>query len=163
MHFASAMTLLERRDGDDADGGVSYLELADLLIRRGSRPAQDLEQLWRRIGFSVCVSNTDDHLRNHGFVLGPNGWTLAPAYDLNPDPYGDGLKLNISETDNTQTLDLLREVAPFFRVKAARADEILDEVVVAVRGWPEVAASLRLRRAARDRMSRAFRVADAAP
>jgi serine/threonine-protein kinase HipA len=163
LHFASAMTLLERRDGDDADGGVSYLELADLLIRRGSRPAQDLEQLWRRIGFSVCVSNTDDHLRNHGFVLGPNGWTLAPAYDLNPDPYGDGLKLNISETDNTQTLDLLREVAPFFRVKAARADEILDEVVVAVRGWPEVAASLRLRRAARDRMSRAFRVADAAP
>ncbi len=163
LHFASAMTLLERRDGDDADDGVSYLDLADLLIRGGSQPAQDLEQLWRRIGFSVCVSNTDDHLRNHGFVLGPSGWTLAPAYDLNPDPYGDGLKLNISETDNAQNLDLVREVAPFFRLKAPRADEVLKEVVAAVRGWTEVATSLRLSRAARDRMSRAFRVADAAP
>ncbi len=162
LHFASAMTLLERSDGDDGDAGVSYLELADLLIRLGAHPSSDLEQLWRRIAFSVCVSNTDDHLRNHGFMLTQAGWALAPAYDLNPDPYGDGLKLNISESDNAQHLDLVREVAPFFRVKTSRAKEILAEVVAAVKTWPQVATSRGLGRIPQRRMSRAFRVADKA-
>ncbi|MCP3883526.1 MAG: HipA domain-containing protein, partial [Sulfitobacter sp.] len=98
-HFASAMTLVERSDGNAADEGASYLELADVLIRLGANTRADLEQLWRRIAFSVCASNTDDHLRNHGFLLKPNGWSLAPAYDMNPDPHGAGLKLNISESD----------------------------------------------------------------
>jgi len=160
LHFASALTLLERRDGDDAEAGASYLELVDLLIRRGARPAADLEQLWRRIAFFVCVSNTDDHLRNHGFILTRRGWTLAPAYDLNPEPYGEGLKLNISESDNAQSLELVREVAPLFRVKTARAKEILGGVVAAVSTWSEVAARRELRRAARDRMRRAFRIVD---
>ena len=159
LHFASAMTLLERRDGDDAEAGASYLELVDLLIRRGARPAVDLEQLWRRVAFFVCVSNTDDHLRNHGFLLTQAGWTLAPAYDLNPDPHGDGLTLNISESDNAQSMELVREVAPLFRVKPARAEEILGEVVTAVRTWSKVAAQRGLRRGARDRMERAFRTA----
>ena len=73
LHFASAMTLLDRVDGQDADDGVSYVELADLLMRLGSNTSADLEQLWRRIVFSICVSNTDDHLRNHGFMLAPTG------------------------------------------------------------------------------------------
>lgn len=158
LHFASAMTLLERRDGDDAAGDASYLELVDLLIQRGARPAADLEQLWRRIAFFVCVSNTDDHLRNHGFILNPTGWTLAPAYDLNPDPHGEGLTLNISESDNAQSLELVREVAPLFRVKMARAEEILDEVIAAVKTWSEVAGQRGLRRPAQDRMRRAFRI-----
>ncbi|MCP3880584.1 MAG: HipA domain-containing protein, partial [Sulfitobacter sp.] len=98
-HFASAMTLVERSDGNAADEGASYLELADVLIRLGANTRADREQLWRRIAFSVCASNTDDHLRNHGFLLKPNGWSLAPAYDMNPDPHGAGLKLNISESD----------------------------------------------------------------
>jgi serine/threonine-protein kinase HipA len=99
VHFASAMTLLDRKDGAGAHDGASYLELADLLMRLGEDAPLDLEQLWRRIVFSVCVSNTDDHLRNHGFLLGVTGWLLAPAYDINPDPHRAGLKLNISETD----------------------------------------------------------------
>ena len=160
LHFSSALTLLERRDGDDAEAGASYLELVDLLVRRGARPAADLEQLWRRVAFFVCVSNTDDHLRNHGFILTEAGWTLAPAYDLNPDPHGEGLKLNISESDNAQSLDLVREVAPFFRVEAARSEEILTEVVAAVRTWGEVASKQGLGRPARHRMSRAFRIVE---
>lgn len=160
LHFASAMTLLERRDGDDGDDGASYLELADALIRLGANTGADLEQLWRRIVLSVCVSNTDDHLRNHGFMLTTKGWALAPAYDVNADPGGEGLKLNISESDNAQDLELTLEVAPFFRVKAPRAEEIVDEVVASVRSWRTVASARGISKASQDRFRRAFRVAD---
>ncbi len=157
LHFASAMTLLERGDGDNAAEGVSYLELSDLLIRLGASTTSDLEQLWRRIVFFVCVSNTDDHLRNHGFMLEPNGWSLAPAYDLNPDPHGEGLRLNISESDNAQDLGLVMDVAPFFRVKPTRARKIIGEVVSAVRGWRNLAKARGLSRSEQDRMEPAFR------
>lgn len=160
LHFASAMTLTGRIDGQGAEDGVSYMELADLLMRLGSRTSADLEQLWRRIVFSICVSNTDDHLRNHGFMLEPSGWALAPAYDLNPDPHGAGLKLNISETDNAQDIDLALSVASVFRVKTRRAKEIVTEVAEVVNQWRTVAASHGLARAAHDRMRRAFRVAE---
>lgn len=162
LHFASAMTLLERSDGSGSDG-ASYLELAELLIRSGARTGADLEGLWRRILFSVCVSNTDDHLRNHGFLLEPGGWTLAPAYDLNPNPYGSGLSLNISESDNAQDLDLVDEVAVYFRVARPRAAAIRAEVVDAVRGWRAVASARGLSRSAQDRMAPAFRLVDQAP
>lgn len=161
LHFASAMTLLERVDGQGADEGVSYQELADLLMRLGSNTSADLEQLWRRIVFSICVSNTDDHLRNHGFILGLTGWALAPAYDMNPDPLGAGLRLNISETDNAQDLDLALSVATVFRVKKKRAQEIVAEVGRTVSQWRAAATSQGLSRKAQDRMGRAFRVAEA--
>lgn len=160
LHFASALTLLERSDGGDATDGVSYLELADLLIRLGTQTAEDLEQLWRRMAFFVCVSNTDDHLRNHGFMLADGGWRLAPAYDMNPDPNGEGLKLNISESDNAQDLELLLEVGLFFRVSPTRARRILDEVVGAVKSWHDVASAHGIEESARERMQRAFRVVD---
>ncbi len=160
LHFASAMTLLERRDGDKADDGASYLELADLLMQSGSSVAKDLEELWRRISFFVCVSNTDDHLRNHGYILTNRGWELAPAYDMNPDPNGEGLTLNISESDNAQDSELVVSVAPFFRISNARSREILDEVVVAVRTWREVATRRGISNEEQDRMSRAFRHAN---
>lgn len=162
LHFASAMTLLDRVDGQGADEGVSYLHLAELLMQSGSRTSADLEQLWRRIVFSICVSNTDDHLRNHGFMLEDEGWALAPAYDLNANPHGAGLKLNISETDNAQDLELVLSVAPVFRVESSRAREIIAEVVGAVQQWRAVAAAQGLAGPAQDRMRRAFRVAEAA-
>lgn len=155
VHFASAMTLLGHVDGDDA----SYLELAELIERAGARPARDLEQLWRRIVFSVCVSNTDDHLRNHGFVATPSGWALSPAYDLNPVPDGNGLRLDISETDNSQDLGLVKAVAPYFRIKAPRAAAIVDEIVAEVAAWPNVADEIGIARGEQQRMARAFRVA----
>jgi serine/threonine-protein kinase HipA len=158
LHFASAMTLLGRSDGAE---GASYVDLAELLIQMGSNAAADLEQLWRRIVFSIGVSNTDDHLRNHGYMLSSSGWALAPAYDMNPDPHGAGLKLNISATNNAQDLELALEVASVFRVKAPRAREIVDEVSAAVTRWRSVADGYGLSRAAQDRMHRAFRVAEA--
>jgi serine/threonine-protein kinase HipA len=156
IHFASAMMLLERRDGEE---GVSYLDLAQMLIQQGAHPGRDLEQLWRRIVFFVAVSNVDDHLRNHGFLLNRTGWTLAPAYDMNPVATGGGLSLNISETDNAQDLELVRQVAESFRVKPKRADEIIEQVVAVVRDWRGEAKRARLSRAEQDRMENAFRVA----
>jgi len=159
LHFASALTLLGRVDGDDAAAGASYLELADLLVRTGAHTDADLEQLWRRIVFNMCVSNTDDHLRNHGFLLEPGrGWALAPAFDVNPVADGDGLRLNVSEADNAQDLGLAHSVAPWFRVKPRRAGTIVNEVVGAVRAWRDVAQRYAIGRPAQDGMARAFRV-----
>ncbi len=156
VHFASAMTLLERSDGDDAASGTSYLELAELIMKHGSQTERDLAELWRRIVFSICVSNTDDHLRNHGFLLGPSGWALAPAYDMNPNPHGAGLRLNISETDNSQDLALARDVAKYFRLSDTRAQEILSEVVTGVSGWRAVAKQHGISRDEVERIAPAF-------
>lgn len=152
VHFCSAMTLLERRDGE----GASYLELAEVLKQHGAATNRDLAQLWRRIAFNICVSNTDDHLRNHGFLLTEEGWRLSPAYDMNPVPWAGGLSLNLDEVDNRQDLGLLREIAPQFRIRNPLS--VLAEVVEAVRSWPELAADRP--RSERERMARAFAVAD---
>jgi serine/threonine-protein kinase HipA len=156
VHFASAMTLLQRSDGDDAASGVSYLELAELLMRLGSNTGRDLEELWKRIVFFICISNTDDHLRNHGFILESQGWSLAPAYDINPTPYGAGLRLNISETDNAQNLELALEVAPYFRLNNIKAKEIIDETVRVVQDWPKVAKNFGISKDEQERMESAF-------
>lgn len=95
IHYASAMTLLGHTDGDDAGEGVSYLDIADFIKSSVSDFRKDLEELFRRIIFSVCVSNTDDHFRNHGFIYTKNGWSLSPAFDLNANEMGTGLKLKI--------------------------------------------------------------------
>lgn len=160
LHFASAMTLLGRADGDNRASGASYLELAEFIARDGSQPANDLEQLWRRIVFFMGVSNVDDHLRNHGFLLEPGrGWKLAPAYDVNPSATGDGLTLNVSETDNAQELDLALQVARQFRLTPDAAAGIAGEVIGAVRGWKGEAKKLGLPADEVDRMANAFRLA----
>lgn len=160
VHFASAMTLLGKKDGDGGDTGVSYLDLADFLIRHGAQANKDLEQLWRRIVFYICVSNTDDHLRNHGFLLQERGWVLSPAYDINPVATGGGLALNISRDDNGLSLDLVRSVAPVFRLKDGRAEEIIGEVINAVRRWPDLAKQYKIPSREVTLMKNAFRVAD---
>lgn len=160
-HFASAMTLLGRKDGDGADSGVSYLDMAQLLASQGAQANTDLPQLWRRIAFNVCVSNVDDHLRNHGFLLTPNGWALAPAYDMNAVPHaGRGLSLNIDEHSNALDLDLVLSVAGHFRVgKDAR--EIARDIAAKVAKWHTAAERVGVGREERERMSSAFQVAEA--
>lgn len=159
IHFASAMTMLGRKDGDSGDTGVSYLDLAEFLIQHGARTNEDLEQLWRRIVFNICVSNVDDHLRNHGFLLTEKGWTLSPAFDMNPSATSNGLTLNISKEDNAQDVELVLEVAPTFRIHPARALEILSEVVLAVKSWENIARQHGLSNSEISRMSNAFRLA----
>lgn len=153
IHFASAMTLLGYSDGVT---GVSYLELAEFIIRYGSSPTPDLEQLWRRIVFFIAIKNIDDHLRNHGFLLAGNGWKLAPAYDINPVHYGTGLSLNISETDNSLDLDLARQVAKYFRIKDKTASQIIENTQKIVRQWKKLADKYKIPTREQELMSMAF-------
>jgi len=157
IHFASAMTMLGYSDGQDHSDGASYLELVDFIQNNGANVEQDLEQLWRRIVFSICVTNTDDHLRNHGFLLTNEGWVLSPAYDINPVETGAGLKLNISDEDNSLDLNLAMEVSEFFRLSEKRADEIKEEIVNAVSGWKEMAIKYGISRVEQELKAVAFK------
>ena len=157
LHFASAMTLLGYTDGINFQDGASYLELTEFIIRKGANVNQDLEELFKRIVFSICVSNTDDHLRNHGFLLTTEGWILSPAYDINPNPKGTGLKLNISTHNNSLDLNLATEVAHFFRLTNDKAITIIQNTVSVISKWKQLATKYKLSRDEQDRMSPAFR------
>ena len=150
------MTLLGYQDGADAQAGVSYLELVELLLARGANISYDLEQLWRRILFSICVSNTDDHLRNHGFILTNKGLILSPAYDINPNPKGYGLNLNIDEQDNRLEKDIALSVAPFFRLSETKATQIAQEIEQVVASWRTEAEKLNISKREIEQMSPAF-------
>lgn len=158
IHFASAMTLLGRIDGNDADDDASYLDLVEFILRNGANVDDNLAELWRRIILNIAVSNCDDHLRNHGFLLTDAGWELSPAYDINPNEDGTGLKLNISETDNSLDFDLALSVAPYFRLSAAQAHEILRQVTEAVSQWPRIATKYGISRMEQEQVAPAFRV-----
>lgn len=156
IHFASAMTMLGQSDGADHTTGASYLDIVDFLIRHGANVDRDLEQLWRRIVFNIAVSNCDDHLRNHGFLLTENGWVLSPAYDINPDENGTGLKLNISEDDNSLDFGLALSVSPFFRVSEVAAEAILKEVEATTANWRKVASDCGISRSEQELVRLAF-------
>ncbi len=158
IHFASAMTLLGRMDGENHDNGCSYLELAHFIIQYGATPAKDLEELWRRIVFNIAVSNTDDHLRNHGFLLTQQGWILSPVYDINPNPTGGGLTLNISENDNSLDFELALSVAPKFRLDMETASRVLNDIKKAVGNWNRAALEFKIPRREIESMSTAFHV-----
>lgn len=161
LHFASAMTLTGRKDGDDASTGASYLELARVLIDHGAQTDVDLQELWSRIVFNMLVSNTDDHLRNHGFLLMPGkGWRLSEAFDMNPVADSHGLRLNVSEADNAQDIDLALSVAPYFRITVKDANAIVERSQAIVRQWPKIAKSLRIPAREQQRMASAFRLAE---
>jgi serine/threonine-protein kinase HipA len=159
--FLSAMSLLNATDNEPH----SYMEIADALRQYGAKADEDCAQLWRRIVFSILISNTDDHLRNHGFLYEPAaGWRLSPAYDLNPVPVDIKpriLTTTIDEADGTASLDLALGVAPHFGVKPDRAKTIVREVGNAVARWRETAAATGLSAKEIERMATAFEHGDA--
>ena len=157
IHFASAMTLLGYTDGADANEGVSYLELAEWIGRNCDNVKENLSQLWRRIVFNIAVSNCDDHLRNHGFILTQKGWTLSPAFDINPDERGMGLKLNIDENDNSLNFDLALSVVGYFGIDKNEAQTIVNEVKGSVSNWQSVAIKQGISRSEQERIASAFR------
>jgi len=158
IHFASAMTMLGRKDGDNYGSGLSYLDIAGFIIQCGDKNHvdNDLQELWKRIAFNICVKNTDDHLRNHGFLLGKNGWRLSPAFDINPVPTGTGLTLNISDDDNSLDLNLALDVAEFFRLETNTAKETIDNIKKNIRKWRRIASRYGLSKREQDLMSAAF-------
>lgn len=156
IHYASAMTMLGYNDGDNFQEGASYLEIADFLTNNGANIDLDLEELWRRIVFTVFISNTDDHLRNHGFILTEKGWILSPAFDINPNEYGTGLSLNISLDDNSLDLDVPLEVVGFFRLNKERGLKIIDQVKRSVSKWRNVANMYQIPKGEQEIMANVF-------
>jgi serine/threonine-protein kinase HipA len=151
------MTLTGHTDGDDASTGASYFEIARVLMDHGAQTDVDLRELWSRIVFNILVSNTDDHLRNHGLILVPGkGWRLSEVYDVNPVPESQGLKLNISEADNALDLDLARSVAPYFRLGSKAASEIIERSQIVVKQWHKIADQLGIPAREQKRMAPAF-------
>ena len=157
IHFESAMTLLGYQDGADYQEGISYLEIVSFILQYSSESIYDLEQLWRRVVFNIMVSNTDDHLRNHGFLLTKQGWRLSPAFDLNPNEQGTGLKLNISENDNSLEIDLAMSVAKYFKLKETKANLIIKEMAKVILDWKNIAKMNRISPGEIELVKNAFR------
>ena len=159
LHFASAMTMLGKTDGADADAGCSYLDLASFLRSHSTAPKEDLLELWKRVAFNVAVSNTDDHLRNHGFILANTGWRLSPLYDVNPSVYGNHLSLNISAEDNTLDFELVLETAKYYGIDLASAKLMVNDMRRLVKSnWVRLATEYKLSRSAIQYMESAFRL-----
>lgn len=158
IHFASAMTLLGLEDGMNYVEGVGYLDLVGFIMQHSADAKIDLEQLWRRMAFNVLVSNTDDHLRNHGFILTPRGWRLSPAYDMNPNEMGNGLTLNISENSNELDISLALETAHLYQLKREHADRILKEMYREILNWRVVAKKFGIRNGEIEQLKPAFRL-----
>jgi serine/threonine-protein kinase HipA len=156
LPFLSAMSMLDARDNEVR----SYLEFVDVLREHGAKPKDDMHELWRRVVFSILISNTDDHLRNHGFLwAGPAGWCISPAYDLNPVPTDIKprvLTTAINLDDATASLQLAYDVASYFELNAREARAIVREVGRAVASWVKEAKGLGLSKAEIDRMASAF-------
>lgn len=159
IHFASAMTLLGKTDGASAVDGSGYLDIASFIKSNGANPKDDLIELWKRIVFNMAVTNTDDHLRNHAFILTKQGWILSPLYDVNPVPYGDELSLNVDETDNRISIELAIWTAPHFGISETNAEKYAEEIIKKVRdNWLPLALKYGLSRGQIEKMRPAFSV-----
>jgi serine/threonine-protein kinase HipA len=160
IHFASAMTLLGLEDGANYVEGVGYLDLVGFIMQYSADAKIDLEQLWRRMAFNILVSNTDDHLRNHGFILTAMGWRLSPAYDMNPNEIGNGLTLNISENSNELDISLAIETAHLYQLKNDRTESILKEMRHEISNWRVVAKKFGISNSEMEQTKRAFRLVE---
>lgn len=159
IHFASAMTTLGKNDGASSDDGSSYIDIVDFIKAYGSSPKDDLIELFKRIIFSMSVSNTDDHLRNHGFILNDKGWKLSPLYDVNPVPYGDVLSLNVDSYDNSISIDLAISSACFYDITKYDAEVYADEILTIVKNnWEQLAKKYGINRDQIEEMRPAFSV-----
>ena len=157
VHFASAMTLLGKTDGASAADGSSYLDIVAFIKSYGAQPKKDLIELWKRIVFNMAVTNTDDHLRNHAFILTDKGWILSPLYDVNPVPYGDELSLNVDEDDNSISIDLVVQTAVRFGISKSDAETQAEDILKIVRdNWEKTAAGYGLTRRQIEEMRPAF-------
>ena len=141
IHFASAMTLLGLDDGDNATTGHGYLDIVDFIIQNCTDVEYNLQELYRRVAFNICIGNSDDHFRNHGFLLTAKGWTLSPTYDMNPT-LNEYQSLLISATSNRAELSILLDACGDYMLNRKTAEKIVSEVAEAVKGWRGLAVRL---------------------
>ena len=141
IHFASAMTLLGLNDGDNATTGHGYLDIVDFIIQNCTNVERNLQELYRRVAFNICIGNSDDHFLNHGFLLTAKGWTLSPAYDMNPT-LSEYQNLFVSSTSNKAEMGILLDACEDYMLNWKTAEKIISEVIEAVKGWRELAIRL---------------------
>ena len=156
IHFASAMTMTANNEDTIRDNPASYLDIGEFISNHGANVEANLHQLWRRIVFNIAISNTDDHLRNHGFILTNQGWILSPAYDLNPSIDKDGLALNIDMDNNALDFELAKSVGEYFRLNTFQMDNIIQEVTQVTSKWKTIAAEIGIARSELEMMEKAF-------
>ncbi|OOG18127.1 toxin HipA [Sphingobacterium sp. CZ-UAM] len=157
IHFSSAMTMTGNNEDTIKDNPASYLDIVEFIQDNGFQVDENLAQLWRRMIFNIAVSNTDDHLRNHGFILDKEGWKLSPAYDLNPSIDKDGLALNIDMHNNALDYDLAKTVGEHFRLNESQMNNIIAEVLASVKKWEVLAKEIGISRAEQELMRSAFK------
>lgn len=143
IHFASSMSLIGLRDGDYAQGGYGYLNIVDFILQSCCDVEKNLQELYRRVAFNICIGNSDDHFRNHGFLLTPRGWTLSPAYDMNPT-LNEYQSLLINESSNKADIRTLQESCESYMIKKEVAENIIRQVQAAVAGWENLAVLLQI-------------------
>jgi serine/threonine-protein kinase HipA len=156
IHFSSAMTMTGNNEDTLKEKEVSYLDIAVFIQFSGANVDMDLHQHWRRIVFNIAISNTDDHMRNHGFLLTPKGWVLSPAYDINPSIEKGGLAININTQSNALDFDLALSIGEYFRLNKKEMDIILSEVRSSVSEWEQIANKIGIHRAEIQMMKSAF-------
>ena len=143
IHFASSMSLLGLKDGDNAQSGYGYLDIVDFILRGCCDVENNLQELYRRVAFNVCIGNSDDHFRNHGFLLTQKGWTLSPAYDMNPT-INEYQSLLINESSNKADIKVLLDSCESYMIKKDAAETIIQEVQAAVSKWKNLAIQLQI-------------------
>ena len=143
IHFASSMSLIGLRDGDNAQGGYGYLNIVDFILQSCCDVEKNLQELYRRVAFNICIGNSDDHFRNHGFLLTPRGWTPSPAYDMNPT-LNEYQSLLINESSNKADIRTLLESCESYMIKKEVAENIIRQVQAAVAGWENLAVLLQI-------------------
>ena len=158
IHFASAMTMTGRDEEALREETPSYLEIAEVIQFSCADVKENLRKLWTRIAFNIAVSNTDDHLRNHGFLLSRRGWGLTPAYDINPSIDKKGLALNIDTEDNSLDFELVRSVGDYFQLTIGEMKAILEDIKRATVRWPAIAKEIGISRLEQELMEGAFHV-----
>lgn len=143
IHFASALTLLGLTDGDNASTGYGYTDIVDFIVQHGSNVERNLEELYRRVAFYIIVGSSDDHFRNHGFLLTRKGWELSPAYDITPT-LADNQSLLINRSTSESNLDALLASAGEYILSSDKAKSIITEVKTAMKSWRTEARRLGL-------------------
>lgn len=155
IHFASAMTLLGLNDGNNANTGHGYLDMVDFILQNCTNVEDNLKELYRRVAFNICIGNTDDHFRNHGFLLTVKGWTLSPAYDMNPT-FNEYQSLLISSYTNKSDLNELLASCEEYMLQKETAGQIIIEVLNAVRDWRVLATRLAISKGEQERFAAVF-------
>lgn len=155
IHFASAMTLLGLNDGDNANTGNGYLDIVDFILQNCTNVEDNLQELYRRVAFNICIGNTDDHFRNHGFLLTAKGWTLSPAYDMNPT-LNEYQSLLINSSTNKSDLNELLNSCEEYMLHKQPAQQIISEVLDAVKEWRLLSTRLGIAKSEQERFAAVF-------